>query len=127
MEKRSLLLLLLLLAIGKAAPEPRDELRRLEDKAAAHAHEVAKAAAHAHEEKVPNHAHAEDKAAAHAHEVAKAAAHALREVEKAATHAHEGKADGQELRRLQDTPHDGHTHEGKAAVLAHEVKAVLAT
>ena len=119
------LLLLLLLTIGKAAPVPRDELRRLEDKAAAHAHEVAKAAAHAHEVKVDghsheekgsNHTHAEDKAAAHAHEVAKAAAHALREVEKAATHAHGGKADGQELRRLQDSPHD------KSAVLAHEVK-----
>ena len=48
--------------------------------------------------------------------MAKAAAHALREVEKAATHAHGGKADGQELRRLQDSPHD------KSAVLAHEVK-----
>ena len=85
------LLLLLLLTIGKAAPVPRDELRRLEDKAAAHAHEVAKAAAHSHEEKGTTHTHAEDKAAAHAHEVAKAAAHALREVEKAATHARDEK------------------------------------
>ena len=70
------LLLLLLLTIGKAAPVPRDELRRLEDKAAAHAHEVAKAAAHAHElDKAAHHAAQE----AHIHE------------ENANTHTHEVK------------------------------------